>query len=178
MAGHVPRRRPHPRLKRLPCQPNGAWPEILRQWRRRRRWTNRPHPRKNRSPGDTYSALRQDWSRHLAAAERAGVHAIYVRGYKQLRARMEALAENPALEDRPRRSLGNVLAQLDKGTKTRREIEDYLAALKDRLEYRNEVLETVAIDLSKPVTGSHRLWQVAGGHRQAGRDRPAYHGRP
>ena len=102
---------------------------------------------------DTYSALRQDWSRHLAAAERAGVHAIYVNGYKQLRARMEALAENPALEDRPRRSLGNVLAQLDEGTETRGEIEDYLAAVKDRLEYRNEVLETVAIDLNKPVTG-------------------------
>ena len=102
---------------------------------------------------DTYSALRQDWSRHLAAAERAGVHAIYVRGYKQLRARMEALAENPALEDRPRRSLGNVLAQLGKGTETRREIEDYLAAVKDRLEYRSEVLETVAIDLNRPVTG-------------------------
>ena len=62
---------------------------------------------------DTYSALRQDWSRHLAAAERAGVHAMYVDGYKQLRARMEALTGNPALEDRPRRSLGNVLAQLD-----------------------------------------------------------------
>ena len=102
---------------------------------------------------DTYSALRQDWSRHLAAAERAGVHAIYVKGYKQLRARMEALAKNPALEDRPRRSLGNVLAQLDEGTETRREIEDYLAAVKDRLEYRNEVLETVAIDLNRPVTG-------------------------
>ena len=102
---------------------------------------------------DTYSVLRHDWSRHLAAAERAGVHAIYVNGYKQLRARMEALAENPALEDRPRRSLGNVLAQLGKGTKTRREIEDYLAAVKDRLEYRSEVLETVAIDLNKPVTG-------------------------
>ena len=102
---------------------------------------------------DTYSALRQDWSRHLAAAERAGVHAIYVNGYKQLRARMEALAENPALEDRPRRSLGNVLAQLDEGSETRREVEDYLAAVKDRLEYRNEVLETVAIDLNRPVTG-------------------------
>ena len=102
---------------------------------------------------DTYSALRQDWSRHLAAAERAGVHAIYVNGYKQLRARMEALAGNPGLEDRPRRSLGNVLAQLDEGTETRREIEDYLAAVKDRLEYRKEVLETVAIDLNKPVTG-------------------------
>ena len=102
---------------------------------------------------DTYSALRQDWSRHLAAAERAGVHAIYVNGYKQLRARMEALAENRDLEDRPRRSLGNVLAQLDEGTKTRREIEDYLATVKDRLEYRSEVLETVAIDLNRPVTG-------------------------
>ncbi len=65
---------------------------------------------------DTYSALRQDWSRHLAAAERAGVHAIYIDGYKQLRARMKALAEASALEDRPRRSLGNVLAQLDEGT--------------------------------------------------------------
>ena len=102
---------------------------------------------------DTYSALRQDWSRHLAAAERAGVHAIYVDRYKQLRARMEKLAGHPALEDRPRRSLGNVLAQLDEGSETRCEIEDYLAAVKDRLEYRSEVLETVAIDLSKPVTG-------------------------
>ena len=102
---------------------------------------------------DTYSALRQDWSRHLAAAERGGVHAIYVDGYKQLRARMEALTGNPTLEDRPRRSLGNVLAQLDEGSETRREIEDYLAAVKDRLEYRSEVLETVAIDLNKPVTG-------------------------
>ena len=102
---------------------------------------------------DTYSALRQDWSRHLAAAERAGVHAIYANGYEQLRTRMEALAENPALEDHPRRSLGNVLAQLDGAAETRRKIEDYLAAVKDRLEYRSEVLETVAIDLSKPVTG-------------------------
>ena len=102
---------------------------------------------------DTYSALRQDWSRHLAAAERAGVHAIYVNGYEQLRTRMEALAENPSLEDRPRRSLGNVLTQLDEGTETRLEIEDYLATVKDRLEYRKEVLETVANDLNKPVTG-------------------------
>ena len=110
-------------------------------------------PTEEQAAWDTYSALRQDWSRHLTAAERAGVHAIYVNGYKQLRARMEALAENPALEDRPRRSLGNVLAQLGKGTETRREIEDYLAAVKDRLEYRSEVLETVAIDLNRPVTG-------------------------
>ena len=78
---------------------------------------------------------------------------LYMDGHKQFRARMEALAQSPALEDRPRRSLGNVLAQLDKGTETRREIEDYLAAVKDRLEYRKEVLETVAIDLNKPVTG-------------------------
>ena len=112
-----------------------------------------PVPTEEQIAGDTYSALRQDWSRHLAAADQAGIHAIYVGGYEQLRARMEALAENPALEDRPRRSLGNVFAQLDEGTETRREIEDYLAAVKDRLEYRNEVLETVAIDFGKTVTG-------------------------
>ena len=110
-------------------------------------------PTEERVAWDIYSELRQDWSRHLAAAERAGVHAIYVNGYEQLRARMEALAGNPALEDRPRRSLGNVFAQLDEGTETRREIEDYLTAVKDRLEYRTEVLETVALDLNKPVTG-------------------------
>ena len=112
-----------------------------------------PIPTKEDIAWDAYSALRQDWSRHLAAADRAGIHAIYVGGYEQLRARMETLAGNPALEDRPRRSLGNVLAQLDEGTEIRREVEDYLAAVKDRLEYRKQVLETVAIDLNKPVTG-------------------------
>ena len=112
-----------------------------------------PIPTKEDIAWDTYSALRQDWSRHLAAADRAGIHAIYVSGYEQLRARMETSAGNPALEDRPRRSLGHVLAQLDEGTEIRGEIEDYLAAVKDRLEYRKQVLETVAIELGKPVTG-------------------------
>ena len=110
-------------------------------------------PTKLEAAWDTYSALRQEWSRHLAAAERAGIHAIYVNGYEQLRRRMEALAGNPALEDRPRRSLGNVLAQLDEATKTRREVENYLAQVKDRLEHRKHVLETVSMDLNKPVTG-------------------------
>ena len=110
-------------------------------------------PTKEEVAWNAYSALRQEWSRHLAAAERAGVHVIYVDGCEQLRARMEALAGNPALEDRPRRSLGNVLAQLDKATETRREVENYLAQVKDRLEHRKHVLETVAMDLNKPVTG-------------------------
>ncbi len=119
-------------------------------------------PTKEDIAWDAYSALRQEWSGHLAAAERAGVHAIYVNGYEQLRRRMEALADNPALEDRPRRSLGNVLAQLDEATQTRREIEDYLAAVKDRLEYRKQVLETVASELGKPVTGltGYGRWRV------------------
>ena len=112
-----------------------------------------PIPTKEEVAWDIYSALRRDWSRHLAAADRAGIHAIYVSGYEQLRARMETLAGNPALEDRPRRSLGHVLAQLDEGTEIRGAIEDYLAAVKDRLEYRKQVLETVAIELGKPVTG-------------------------
>ena len=82
-----------------------------------------PIPTKEEVAWDTYSALRQDWSRHLTAADRAGIHAIYVGGYEQLRARMETLAGNPALEDRSRRSLGHVLAQLDEGTEIRCEIE-------------------------------------------------------
>ncbi len=110
-------------------------------------------PTKEEVAWNAYSALGREWSRHLAAAERAGVHAIYVDGCEQLRRRMEALADNPALEDRPRRSLGNVLTQLGEATETRREIEDYLAQVKDRLEHRKHVLETVATDLNKPVTG-------------------------
>ncbi len=119
-------------------------------------------PTKEDIAWDAYSELRQEWSDHLAAAERAGVHAIYVNGYEQLRARMVVLAENPALEDRPRRSLGKVLSQLDEATETRREVEDYLAAVKDRLEYRKAVLETVAMDLNKPVTGltGYGRWRV------------------
>ena len=81
-------------------------------------------PTKEDIAWNTYSALRQDWSRHLAAADPAGIHAIYVGGYEQLRARMETLAGNPALGDRPRRSLGHVLAQLDEGTEIRGEIEE------------------------------------------------------
>ena len=49
--------------------------------------------------------------------------------------------------------MGTCSPNSTKRTETRREIEDYLAAVKDRLEYRSEVLETVAIDLNKPVTG-------------------------
>ena len=138
-------------------------------------------PTKEDIAWDAYSALRQEWSGHLAAAERAGVHAIYVDGYEQLRARMEALAENPALEDRPRRSLGNVLAQLDEATETRREIEDYLAQVKDRLEHRKHVLEPVAMDLNKPVTGltGYGRWRaeidkLAGTGRRIMDDRDTY----
>ena len=138
-------------------------------------------PTKVEAAWDTYSALQREWSRHLAAAERAGVHAIYVNGYEQLRARMVVLAENPALEDRPRRSLGNVLAQLDEATETRREVEDYLAAVKDRLEYRKAVLETVAMDLNKPVTGltGYGRWRaeidrLAGTGRRIMDDRDTY----
>ena len=39
-----------------------------------------PIPTKEDIAWDTYSALRQDWSCHLAA-DRAGIHAIYVSGY-------------------------------------------------------------------------------------------------
>ena len=46
-------------------------------------------------------------------------------------------AQKCALKTVPRRSLGNVLVQLDEGIETRRAIEDYLAAVKDQLEYRN-----------------------------------------
>ena len=55
-------------------------------------------PTKEDIAWNTYSALRQDWSRHLAAADRAGIHAIYVGGYEQLRARMETLAETLPLK--------------------------------------------------------------------------------
>ena len=47
---------------------------------------------------EAYEGLNRDWDRHLARADRAGIHAIYVKGCDALRARMEALADNPDLD--------------------------------------------------------------------------------
>ena len=81
---------------------------------------------------DTYEALKQDWSRHLAGAEQAGVHALDTDGCDRLRVRMEALAQSPALDDAPRQTLTRVMGQLDTEIAARRRIEDYLDVFSGR----------------------------------------------
>ena len=81
---------------------------------------------------DTYEVLKQDWSRHLASAEQAGVHALDTNGYDRLRVRMEALAQNRALDDAPRQTLTRVLGQLDTEIAARRKIEDYFDVFSGR----------------------------------------------
>ena len=88
---------------------------------------------------DPYEVLKQDWSRHLADAERTGVRLRDAEGYSQLHARMQALAQNPALDDAPRQTLTRVLGQLDAETKAQRKIEDYLDAFTGRRDGHRDV---------------------------------------
>ena len=127
----------------------------------------------------TYEALKQDWDRHLARADRAHLHAIYVEGFDALRARMEALTINPDLDPALQLKLSRVLTVLDEETTLRREVEDYLVAVEGRIAYRNDVLEVVAVELRNEVADHHgygewraeieRLAEI-GGRLLAGRE--------
>ena len=104
---------------------------------------------------EAYEALNRDWDRHLARADRAGIHAIYVDGCEQFRARMEALTDNPDLDPALQGKVSRVLAIIDQETALRREVEDYLAAVEGKIAYRENVLEVVAVDLRNEVADHH-----------------------
>ena len=104
---------------------------------------------------EVYEALNRDWDRHLARADRAGIHAIYVDGCEQFRARMEALADNPDLDPALQGKVSRVLAIIDEETALRREVEDYLAAVETKIAYRENVLEVVAVELRNEVADHH-----------------------
>ena len=104
---------------------------------------------------EAYEALNRDWDRHLARADRAGIHAIYVDGCEQVRARMEALADNPDLDPALQGKVSRVLAIIDEETALSREVEDYLAAVEVKIAYRENVLEVVAIELRTEVADHH-----------------------
>ena len=104
---------------------------------------------------EAYEALNRDWDRHLARADRAGFHAIYVDGCEQFRARTEALSGNPDLDPALQGKVSRVLAIIDEETALRREVEDYLAAVEGKIAYRENVLEVVAVDLRNEVADHH-----------------------
>ena len=104
---------------------------------------------------EAYEALNMDWNRHLARADQAGIHAIYADGCERLRARMEALADNPDLDPALQGKVTRVLAVIGEETALRHEVEDYLAAVEGRIAYRENVLEMVAIELRNEVADHH-----------------------
>ena len=104
---------------------------------------------------EAYEALNRDWDRHLARADRAGFHAIYVDGCEQFHARMEALADNPDLDPALQGKVSRVMAIIDEETALSREVEDYLAAVEGKIAYRENVLEVVAVDLRNEVADHH-----------------------
>ena len=104
---------------------------------------------------EAYEALNRDWDRHLARADRAGIHAIYVDGWERFRARMEALADNPDLDPALQGKVSRVLAIIDEETSLRREVEDCLAAVEGKIAYRENVLEVVAVDLRNEAADHH-----------------------
>ena len=144
-----------------------AEPRDIEQQRKRGEIAPRAEPAAEKAPDEAprtavtareaawsaYEALKQDWSRHLAGAEQAGIHVIYIDGCEGLRARMEALTGNPDLADASRHSLRRVLGQLDKEAALRREVEAYLTAVEGKLKHRRDVLEIVADELRETVPG-------------------------
>ena len=104
---------------------------------------------------EAYEALNRDWDRHLARADRAGIHAIYVDGCEQFGARMEVLSDNPNLDPTLQRKVSRVLAIIDEETVLRREVEDCLAAVEGKIAYRENVLEVEAVDLRNEVADHH-----------------------
>ena len=104
---------------------------------------------------EAYEALNSDWDRHLARADRAGIHAIYVDGCEHFRARMEALADNPDLDPVLQGKVSRVLIIIDEETALRRDVEDFLSAVEGKIAYRENVLEVVAVDLRNEVADHH-----------------------
>ena len=130
---------------------------------------------------DAYETLKQDWSRYLAAAERTGIHVIYIRGTEGLIERIKALAGNPDLLDTSRQSLEQVLGLLDEETVLRREVENYLGAVEGKLRYRRDVLEVVAdvLRITVPGLAGYGDWRkeidpLAEAGRRIQADREAY----
>ena len=118
---------------------------------------------------EAYEALNRDWDRHLARADRAGIHTIYVDGCEQFGARMEVLSDNPNLDPALQRKVSRVLAIIDEETVLRREVEDYLAAVEGKIAYREKVLEVVAVDLRNEVADHHGYGEWRGGGRAPSR---------
>ena len=99
--------------------------------------------------------MNRDWDHHLARADRAGIHVIYVDGCEQFGARMEALSDNPNLDPALQGKVSRVLAIIDEETARSREVEDYLAAVEGKIAYRENVLEVVAVELRNQVADHH-----------------------
>ena len=104
---------------------------------------------------EAYEALNRDWDRHLVRADRVGIHAIYVEGCEHFCARMEALADNPDLDPASQKKVSRVLAIIDEEMALSREVEDYLAGVEDKIAYRENVLEVVAVELRNEVADHH-----------------------
>ena len=68
---------------------------------------------------------------------------------------MEALADNPDLDPALQGKVSRVLAIIDEETALSREVEDYLAGVEDKIAYRENVLEVVAVELRNEVADHH-----------------------
>ena len=129
--------------------------QALREEKARKQDEGRVHTAPRQDAREAYETLNRDWDRHLARADKAGIHAIYVDGCEHFCARMKALADNPDLDPASQRKVSRVLAIIDEEMALSREVEDYLAGVEDKIAYRENVLEVVAIELRNEVADHH-----------------------
>ena len=117
------------------------------------------HGRKtnNRSPRTqawmpAYEALRQDWNSLIEDARQAGIPLFYAKGYMDIVARVQTIAENPDIPTKSRAPLIQVLENHQHYLSTRKQILDYPGEVERHMDGR-AALRDVATDRENELTG-------------------------
>ena len=107
-----------------------------------------------------YEALRQDWNSLIEDARRARIPLFYAKGYIDIVARLQTIAENPDIPARSRAPLIQALENHQRYLSTRKQILDYPGEAQRHMEARAS-LQEVAADREIELTGvsAHADWR-------------------
>ena len=99
-----------------------------------------------------YEALRQDWNGLIEDARQAGIPSFYTKGYMDIVARVQTIAENPDIPTKSRVPLIQVLENHQHYLSTRKYILDYPGEVERHMDGR-AALRDVATDRENELTG-------------------------
>ena len=99
-----------------------------------------------------YEALRQDWNSLIEDARQAGIPLFYAKGYMDIIARAQTIAETPDIPTKSRAPLIQVLENHQHYLSTRKQILDYQGEVERHMDGR-AALRDVAADRENELTG-------------------------